>query len=73
MGINKTYWDDHFAILTNIESPCWMAETIHIIQCCMLIFFFKGKELEGNLDMIESSALVSQKENQIKIAVVSDI
>lgn len=39
----------------------------------MLIFFFKGKELEGNLDMIESSALVSQKENQIKITVVSDI
>ena len=38
----------------------------------MLIFFLKGKELEANLDMIESSALVLRKENQIKILVVSD-
>ena len=40
---------------------------------CWFFLFFNEKELEGNLEMIESRALVLQKENQIKIPVVSDI
>lgn len=74
VGIIETYWDDHFVILTNIESLCWMVETIHImLHVDFFFFFFNEKELEGNLEMIESRALVLQKENQIKIPVVSDI